>query len=561
MRKITSILIIFTLLLALAAPATANDPPIPLRYNIDHAVLYTANFLLQTVPNPQVGSVGGEWAVIGLARMIIPSWSGMHIPDLFFENYLATVERYIREHDGVLHRVRLTDYSRVILALTAAGFDPRDVAGFDLTLPLGDFDRTIWQGINGPVFALLAFDSLGYSIPTNENADVQSTRELFVSEILRRQLQDGGWNLTAGFDGPPAANERGDADLTGMALQALARYRDNPDVAAAIERGLAFLSGIQDNDGGFSSNFSHSGSAVESVAQVIVALGELGIPFDDPRFVKNGNTLVDNLLSFRLPDGSFRHSHDHDGNNLMSTEQAFYALVSVQRSLAGQNSLYQMEDRVARGDVEVVDIIGLPNRHADVNRVEVAHIGRTFPDIVNHPSRAAIESLASRGIINGRSETEFAPLETMTRAEFAAIITRGLGLPNRHVAVFEDVPSGEWFATAVNTAFYFEIVTGTSTTTFNPHGTITRQEAAVMVARAARLCGMDTNLSDGEILNILAPFGDSRTAASWAQGALAFVFNEGILDDDEFYIQPEIPILRGEIAEMLYRLLGSANLL
>ena len=551
MRKTISILIILMLVLTtLAAPVGAVS-----RNELDNIIAETAEYLLRTVPNPEVGSVGGEWAVIGLAR------SGHEIPDSFFENYFVTVERYVRERDGILHNVRITEYSRLILGLTAAGFDPRVVAGFDLTYRLGDFERTIWQGINGPVFALLALDSLDYPIPTNNDAETQSTRELFIAEILRRQLQGGGWNLTAGFDGPPAAYEVGDADLTGMALQALAKYQDNLDVAAAIERGLAFLSGIQDADGGFSSNFSAGSSAVESVAQVLVALVELGIPIDDSRFVKNGNTLVDNILSFRLPDGSFRHSHDHDGENLMSTEQAFYALVAAARSLDGRNSLYRMSDTVRRGEFVVEPTIGLPGKHADVNQVEVITPNRTFTDVVNHLNRQAIEALASRGIINGRTETEFDPNATMTRAEFAAIITRGLGLPNRHITVFEDVPPDAWFVTAVGTAFYYEIITGTSATTFNPNGTITRQEAAVMVSRAARLCGMDITMSDGEILNILAMFGDSRSPASWAQSALAFAFNVGIMDDSEFYIQPEIPILRGELAEMLYRLLERANLL
>jgi len=220
-----------------------------------------------------------------------------------------------------------------------------------------------------------------------------------------------------------------------------------------------------------------------------------------------------------------------------------------------------MSDTTRRGEFAPTQTVGLPGKHADVRQIAVTSPGRTFADVQNHANRQAIEALASRGIINGRSETEFAPDATMTRAEFAAIITRGLGLPNRPVTVFTDIPSGAWFANAVGTAFYYEIVSGTSPTTFNPNGTITRQEAAVMVARAARLCGLDTTLSDTEILNILAQFGDHRTVADWARSSLAFCYREEILDDSEFYIEPMAAILRGEIAEMLYRLLDRANLL
>ncbi|MCL2839004.1 MAG: S-layer homology domain-containing protein [Oscillospiraceae bacterium] len=558
MKKFISILIVFALLFGGVATVSAVSTD-----ELDRAIESAAEFLLQTVQNPEVGSVGGCWTVLGLAR------SGINVPDSFFENYFAAAEIHTRlVRGGVVGggtmqwpRLPITEYSRIILALTAAGFDPQDVENRNLLMEIADFDRVASQGINSVIFALLAFDSLNYSIPTIEDAQTQVTRKLLVDEILRLQLNDGGWNLIAGFI-ENWQNEVSEADLTAMALQALAKYQDNPNVAAATNRALAFLSSIQLDCGGF---LFSGGMAAESVAQVIVALVELGIPLDDERFVKNGNTLLDSLLSFQSPDGGFWRGGEN--SNLMTTEQAFYALVAAQRLRDGQNSLYRMSDASQRNEIPAAETIGLPNKHRDVTRVEITSPGRTFDDIANHPNRQAIEALAARGIINGRTEIEFTPDETMTRAEFAAIITRGLGLPERvhpilgAISIFDDVPDNLWFTSAVQTAFHYRIVTGVSEVEFNPHGTITRQEAAVMVARAARLCGMDTDMSDGEILNILAKFGDSRAAADWAQASLAFAFREGILDDSEFYIQPEIPILRGEIAEILYRLLERSNLL
>ncbi|MCL2568219.1 MAG: S-layer homology domain-containing protein [Oscillospiraceae bacterium] len=542
MRRGLSVLLAIVLLFGLfAAPAVAAASS-----ELETIIADTVEFLLRTVSEPEVGSVGGEWFVLGLAR------SGQHVPDSFFEAYHRRVEQYLRARNGVLDERRFSEYSRVILGLTAAGFDPRNVAGFDLTAPLGDFERTIWQGINGPIFALLALDSLGYSIPANQAAQTQATRGLYIAEILRQQLPDGGWNLVG---------TTGNADITGMALQALARYQHIPEVRAATERALSFLSGIQDANGGFPGGFSAGASTVESTVQVLVALGELGIPIDDPRFVKHGNTLLDNLLSFRNPDGGFRHSHAQSATNLMSTEQALYGFVAAQRAIEGRNSLYQMSDTIRRCSFAPFESIGLPGKHQDIRRMEVLVPGRTFADAQPHASRPAIEALASRGIITGRSETVFAPDETMTRAEFAAIITRAFGLPARTASVFYDVPPNLWFTAPVGTAFYYEIVNGTSATTFHPHGTITRQEAAVMVARAARLAGLDTTLGDAEVQNILAQFGDSHTAAPWARNGLAFLYHAGILDDFVSNIQPTTAILRGEIAEMLYRLLDRASLL
>jgi hypothetical protein len=181
--------------------------------------------------------------------------------------------------------------------------------------------------------------------------------------------------------------------------------------------------------------------------------------------------------------------------------------------------------------------------------------------VENSKNKTAIEALAARGIINGKSDSTFDPYATMTRAEFAAIITLALGLPEKNTSVFTDVPALAWFEKPVNTAHSYGIVTGVSAATFNPGGTIMRQEAAVMTTRAAKLCGMDTVLDETAIRDTLAPFGDYRTIADWAQSALAFCYAEGILDDAEFEIKPAEEIKRCEVAEMVYRMLHSAELM
>jgi hypothetical protein len=520
---------------------------------LDSAVSTAAAYMLRTVAKPEVGSVGGEWAVLGLAR------SGYAVPSGYYESYYRTVETYVRERDGVLHAVKYTEYSRLILALTAAGFDPRNVAGYDLTKPLGDFEKTVWQGINGPVFALIALDSGNYAIPRNADAKTQATRDLYIAEILRRQLPDGGFNLTAGANGVIGTNERADPDITGMTIQALAKYQSKPEVKAATDRALVRLSEMQDSDGGYTSWGSVNS---ESVVQVIVALTEFGIPLGDARFVKNGKTLLDNLLSFRNADGSFRHTAEGAGNNQMSAEQGLYAVVAAQRARDGKNSLYRMGDAVKRSTAgSGQTTVGLPNKNAAVNAVPVNSAGKTFADIKNHANRSAIETLAARGIISGITNTEFKPDQTMTRAEFAAIITRGLGLTARANAAFTDVKASSWYAGFVGTAYTYGIIQGVGGGRFNPEGMITRQEAAVMVARAAKLCGLDTAMSATATRDELAQFGDYRTVASWAQAELAFCYAQGILDSSALNIEPTKNIRRGEIAEMLYRTLKKSELL
>ena len=70
--------------------------------------------------------------------------------------------------------------------------------------------------------------------------------------------------------------------------------------------------------------------------------------------------------------------------------------------------------------------IGLPGKHPDVRKVDVVFSEKTFSDIAKHPNRYEIEALAVKNIINGKSKDMFEPDATMTRAEFAAIIVKGL---------------------------------------------------------------------------------------------------------------------------------------
>ncbi len=186
-------------------------------------------------------------------------------------------------------------------------------------------------GVNGVIFALLALDSGGYEIPEAPEAETQATRELYVGELLRREIPDGGWALTGGTP---------DADMTAMALQALAKYRDRQDVEDAVQRGLAALSALQEPNGAY---LSWDEENSESVCQVIVALTELGISLDDERFVKNGQTLPQVLERFACEDGSYRHSLNGNSDE-MATEQAFYALAAIHRAETGKTTLYDMTD-------------------------------------------------------------------------------------------------------------------------------------------------------------------------------------------------------------------------
>ncbi len=286
---------------------------------------------LESLGTPQVGSVGGEWMAIGLAR------SGRSVP----EDYYANIVNYVRENadeNDRLHRVKSTENSRLILAITAIGADAANVDGHNLLKPLQDLDFLAIQGNNGPIWALIALDCGNYEI-------ADGLRERLVQMILDLQLENGGWSL---------AGDAADSDMTGMALQALAAdYAQNGEagelsarVKSAVDAALECLSDLQLEDGSYGL-LDGSGEIVptsESISQIITALCALGIdPERDERFIKNGNSTIDALLGFYVEGGGFRHLQEHDLDG-MATEQAYYALAAYDRLLSGKTRLYDMTD-------------------------------------------------------------------------------------------------------------------------------------------------------------------------------------------------------------------------
>ena len=286
---------------------------------LDELYKTTGDFMA-TLGTPTVNSTGGEWMVIGLAR------SGRTVPAGYYDNVVEYVKAKADANER-LHRAKVTDNARVILALTAIGKDVTNVGGHNLLKGLDNMAYVQTQGINGPIFTLIALDSHNY--PTM--GDV--TREKLIQVILAAQLADGGWDLSA---------DNADPDMTAMAIQALAPYyKTNETVKAAVDKALEALSALQRNDGGFGSWGTVNS---ESCDQVIVALTALGIdPTTDSRFIKNGHTVLDALAGFYVTGGGFRHTAGGDLDG-MATEQGYYALAAYYRFVNAQTRLYDMTD-------------------------------------------------------------------------------------------------------------------------------------------------------------------------------------------------------------------------
>ena len=274
---------------------------------------------------PIVGSIGGEWMTIGLAR------SGRTVPEGYYDNAVAYVKAKINTTTNRLDRNKSTDNARLILALTAIGKDVTDVGGFDLLAGLDDMKYVKRQGTNGPVWTLIALDSHDYT-PAGS-----VTRDALVETILSLQKDGGAWYINS-------TNTTDDVDMTAMAIQALAPYyKTNEAVKAAVDKALTWLSTMQKSDGSFA-EMAGAASSSESTAQVLVALCALGIdPTADARFAKNSFHVLDGLLTFYTGE-AFKHQIADTTVDQMATEQSYYALAAYMRLTGSQNFLYDMTD-------------------------------------------------------------------------------------------------------------------------------------------------------------------------------------------------------------------------
>ncbi|CAG7655796.1 S-layer homology domain-containing protein [Paenibacillus allorhizosphaerae] len=432
-----------------------------------------------------------DWEAYALAT------AGVQVPPA----YIASAESMLEEKKGIVRNV--TDYERLAIGVKAAGGDPERIAGYNLIEAIANNQRMTAQGTNGPIFALTVLGSGQYRV----SADALWNEDKLIRWLLQAQNSDGGWPL-----------DRGDAsnlDLTGMALAALAPYRDNAEVKSAIGKALAWLSSEQQANGGFRLGGQENS---ESAAQVLLALVRLGIHADDPRFVKSGRTVVTELLSYQQEDGGFAHTKGEPSGSI-ATEQALLSLAAYQAA----------KPAAARSVSEPV-----------------------FADAADiSPWAAEYAKKAVRyGLMEGVSDKElrFAPQEKLTRAQFVAMTLRLMGTaPTADVkTAFKDVEPGSWYAGYVAKAAELGIASGISEEAFDPNRSMTRQDMALVLSRAFRMPETAAGKSD--------PFTDLNEAYEMAVPAIRSVFESGYMEgDDQGRFQPAATVTREMAAAVMVR--------
>ena len=339
----------------------------------------------------QAGTTPGDWYPIGLGRLDVEDNQA---------GYLAVINDNVQkryETTAKLDKAKATEWHRISLAILASGGNPRRMGengDIDLIAD-GTYNRVDAkgngllgkQGINGFIWGLIALDSMQYEVPEN----AYYSRDDIILNILNRQLADGGWALTGSVSDP---------DITAMAIQSLAPYYNSEKeytyenkkiqsdgtqitkkVRNVVDEAVLWLSSVQNANGGYSSWGTEN---CESVVQVAVALCSLGIDiFSDSRFIKDGNTIYDAILSYQNADGGFLHSKTYDPenptslpdkSNTMASEQTLYGMVAIHRYQNGMRRLYDFRQeqsealklQIAQVETQIETI----NKHTSVSELQ-----------------------------------------------------------------------------------------------------------------------------------------------------------------------------------------------
>ncbi|MBQ2931551.1 MAG: S-layer homology domain-containing protein [Clostridia bacterium] len=462
------------------------------------------------------------------------------------------------------------DLSKAVIALRALGYDAKNTyrkngTAFDIVAKLTSLVTE--ESVSAPYYEY----TLPYvliALEQGENYASQETIDFLIStaEAKKASWQDTTW----GIDGAAPM------------LRALASYCSTNEIARALVVDTTELIKAFQGSGGSVGNAASTGLAM---------MGLSAVGTNPELIIKDGKSLIDGLMN--------QSNETFDGflpeENSFSTEQGLRGLISwklyglgkmtydfkdypknearaTRKVVSGSSgggggsSIVKEDDKEKDDTKKETEVIeekpqGLSDKSEDVKILPIIFEEKTFEDIKQHKNQNCIEQLALRGIINGKNEKSYCPDETMTRAEFSTIVVRALGVPQKDGKAFKDVADNDWFNVYVNTAYSYGIVNGVSETEFNPNGEITREEAATMFLRAAKLCGMRVDLGETEVRNSLAEFSDYTKASDWAMTGLAFCYNESILDKSVIEVKPNAKITRAEVAEMLYNMLDRVKLI
>lgn len=172
-----------------------------------------------------------------------------------------------------------------------------------------------------------------------------------------------------------------------------------------------------------------------------------------------------------------------------------------------------------------------------------------FTDIsADHPYKTAIEFCRANGIINGLSETVFAPDVNLTRAQLAVIWCRSLNIITDNPAYTDITKLRSYYDSSVIVLNNLGVLKGTSSTKFSPNGYLTREQLAVLTKRTYNI--------DSESNEEYQVYTDNTLISDWATESVSACINAGVFDGlyDQGAFNPKKPVTRAEICKLIYNI-------
>lgn len=177
-----------------------------------------------------------------------------------------------------------------------------------------------------------------------------------------------------------------------------------------------------------------------------------------------------------------------------------------------------------------------------------------FDDLRGHWAEKAVDRAVQQQIMVGTGNRLFEPDRSITRAEFAAVLCRVLGLEQMTEQDFTDV-GGEWYCGYVGSVAHYGIMCGKGNDVFEPFAPITREQAAVALQAAARLVGKATVTTPESVESILGSYSDAGLCSLWSREAVAFCSAVGLMTDYNGRFEPLKPVSRAQAAQIAVRMI------
>lgn len=251
----------------------------------------------------------GEWVVMDMGAYAAT------FPEAESKTTADAKQSYLNTVIGKLSAASVgeTTYSKSILALAAQGIDPAQLYAVNSNTAINAI-----EGLSSKTHGSSAWVAPYTMAALNQgDYDTDAAEQAIIDAVLENQKEDGSWA------------EWGDSiQTTSNMIAGLAFYAGDEEVDAAIAKAVEYLSSVQEEDGSFDAY--GSGADGNTMAMVVIGLAANGInPDTDYRFIKNGNSALDALLSFAVEGNNGFGYTSNATINASATEQGFRALIAA----------------------------------------------------------------------------------------------------------------------------------------------------------------------------------------------------------------------------------------